>query len=142
MSDTIKKALVGKWTMISSEGKTHAGKTFHPFGDNPKGCIIYTKDGYMSAHLMRPDRPQLPVDTFREITPDKFFESIKGYFSYFGTYTIQKSENIITHHVEGAMHPNWVGSTQVRTYKFDGDLLILQADLPASVQTVTWKKAK
>lgn len=142
MSDTIKAVLVGTWTMVSSEGKTRDGKTFHPFGDDPRGCLVYTESGHMSAHLMRCDRPQLPADTFQEITPVQFVESIKGYFSYFGTYTIQEDENTVTHHVEGALHPNWIGTTQVRKYKFDGDRLILQANLSRSVQTVTWTKAK
>ena len=142
MSDSVKEALVGRWTMISSEGVTKDGKTFHPFGDDPKGCIIYTENGYMSAHLMRPNRPHLPVDTFQEISPYKFVESIKGYFSYFGTYTIQEEETTVTHHVEGAIHPNWVGTTQVRSYQFEGDHLTLSADLPTSTQTVVWEKAK
>ena len=139
-TDTVAAALIGKWTLISCEGKTTSGKTFYPYGENPQGSIIYNEQGHMSAHLMRGDRPSLNAETFRDITADELAEAFKGYFAYYGTYTLQENEGTVTHDVEGALHPNWVGSTQVRSFKFEGDHLVLQAVLPGSIQTLVWKK--
>ena len=33
---------------------TADGKTEHPLGENPRGAILYTPDGYMSAQLAGP----------------------------------------------------------------------------------------
>lgn len=45
--------LVGGWRLTGYE-VTADGKTEHPLGENPRGAILYTPDGYMSAQLAGP----------------------------------------------------------------------------------------
>ena len=48
-----------------------------------------------------------------------------GYIAYYGTYTIDRSRGVVTHHVEGGLFPNWVGGIQVRQFRLEGDRLTL-----------------
>jgi hypothetical protein len=48
----------GAWTLISYiEQDDDSGPITYPLGPDAQGLIIYTHDGYMSAQLMRPGRP-------------------------------------------------------------------------------------
>jgi hypothetical protein len=51
--------------------------------------------------------------------------AFEGHVSYFGTYTIDRQKQTVTHHVRGASYPNWIGNDQLRYYKFDGTRLLL-----------------
>ena len=44
-----------------------------------------------------------------------------SFFAYYGTYTVDELAGTVTHHLEGAMHPTYVGTDQVRQFKFVGD---------------------
>ena len=60
-----------------------------------------------------------------------------GYIAYFGSYEVSPDGTRVVHHVEGALNPEWVGGEQVRALRFDGDRLVLSADVRKSVDTVT-----
>ena len=51
--------------------------------------------------------------------------AFKDYGSYFGTYTIDRARQIVTHQVRGAWYPNWIGHDQVRHFEFDDRRLVL-----------------
>ncbi|MDT5111332.1 MAG: hypothetical protein QOE20_3222, partial [Mycobacterium sp.] len=48
--------ILGTWVLASYTAET-AGEVTSPLGPEPVGIIMYTPDGYMSAQLMRRDRP-------------------------------------------------------------------------------------
>jgi Lipocalin-like domain len=57
MAETLRDQLIGAWKLVSYVEKPIDGSPpFHPMGAPPRGIILYTPDGYMSAQLMRPDR--------------------------------------------------------------------------------------
>lgn len=39
------------------EDPVDGSESFEPLAPNPQGIILYTPDGYMSAELAKPDRP-------------------------------------------------------------------------------------
>jgi len=49
----IRDRLVGGWRLTGYK-VTADGKTEHPLGEEPRGAILYTPDGYMSAQLAGP----------------------------------------------------------------------------------------
>lgn len=60
MSDGLRERLIGAWTLVSyQEIPVDGSESFEPLGPDPRGIIMYTPDGYMSAQLSRPDRPPL-----------------------------------------------------------------------------------
>jgi hypothetical protein len=50
--------VLGAWELVSyTEGDNHGGPITYPLGPDALGLIMYTADGYMSAQIMRRDRP-------------------------------------------------------------------------------------
>ena len=55
MAKTLREQLIGAWKLVSYvEKPTDGSEPFHPMGEAPKGIIMYTPDGYMSAQLEHP----------------------------------------------------------------------------------------
>jgi hypothetical protein len=128
--------LTGTWKFVSLEIKTANGKTVYPFGKTPFGMLIYTADGYLSYLCMDPARPKFKSDNLLGGTKEEIAEAFKSFDAYVGTYTVDAQNGIVTHHVLGSKFPNWVGSDQVRHFRFSGDNLMIDADI--LVEGKTW----
>lgn len=89
------------------------------------GLLVYDAGGNMSAHVMRTDRPLFAADDAARGTDSEVRAAFEGHDAYFGTYTIDQARQTVTHHVVGASYPNWIGSDQIRHFKFDGSRLLL-----------------
>jgi hypothetical protein len=62
MAKTLREQLIGAWKLVSYvEKPTDGFQPFYPMGTEPKGIIMYTPDGYMSAQLEHPGRPKLRI---------------------------------------------------------------------------------
>jgi len=116
---------LGSWELVRWVSTNQRGQTTYPFGEDAQGQVTYTADGRMSAHLMRP--PADPADA-----PSQ-------HLSYWGTFSVQAAEGTVTHHVIGADRANWIGSDQVRRFRFEGpDSLVLSL----GQQDLTWRRAR
>ncbi|MBT9471685.1 MAG: lipocalin-like domain-containing protein [Pseudomonadota bacterium] len=120
---------VGTWELLSYEGRAPDGSVTHPLGEHPFGVGIYTADGQMSAHLMRAERTPFGggrrpgVDV---IAPDLIVAAAAGYIGYCGRYSVDADRRVVSHFVESALIPDWVGTVMPREYAFSGDQLILR----------------
>ena len=116
---------LGSWELVEWVATNQRGETTHPYGEDAQGQITYTADGRMSAHLMRP--PEDPSDE-----PPQ-------HLAYWGRFSVQAAAGTVTHHVIGADAANWIGSDQVRQFRFEGqDGLILSL----GQQNLTWRRAR
>jgi lipocalin-like protein len=118
-------AFVGTWRLVSYESRDSAGAVQYPFGQGVVGQLSYDAGGKMSAMLMKPDRPLFASQDLRRGTDVEVRAAFDGFIAYFGTYTVDATKGMVTHHVRAASYPNWVGGDQVRYYKFDGTRLVL-----------------
>ena len=118
---------VGAWSLASWESRSSAGEVTLPYDGNPAGQITYTADGRMSAQLMQAGRA---FPDAAEATGQEMRDAILGgFFSYYGDYSVDMEAGVVTHHVEGALLPGWVGSDRPRSFTFDGrDRLILSTE--------------
>jgi hypothetical protein len=132
--------LVGNWTLRSYDSLHPDGSTGKPFGD-AIGRLNYDERGYMSGQVMRPERAAV---TQTDQGTRRLRAAYTGYIAYFGTYHVNDADDMVVHHVHGALNPEWVGGRQVRRFRFEGDLLILQADMerPEGVlrHVLTWER--
>ena len=92
---------------------------------------MYDSNRNMSVFLMRPDRPKFAADDIYKGTPEEIKFTFENFDAYCGTYTIDKDNGTITHHIEGSRFPNWEGSDQTRYYTFSNDTLSLSAKIRA-----------
>ncbi len=118
--------MVGSYRLISAEGHSTDGKVTLDWGPEPLGRLMLDAGGRMSIHLLNPSRRLFESGDFLRPTPEELEEAFVGYFGYFGSYTIEESEGILTFHVEGAAYPNYIGTKQRRFFILDGDRLTLR----------------
>ena len=131
---------IGAWALVSYELRRPSGTIERPFGEHPLGRIIYLANGQMSAQVMTPG-----IDALANADPDlaeptEAARIWRSYVGYWGTFSVDAGAGVVTHTVEGAWFPNWVGQKQVRRYTFSGDTLKLEADSPNWHATLLWRR--
>jgi hypothetical protein len=122
--------LIGTWAFVASEWKRADGKHANPFGEDARGMLMYDAAGYMSAQIMRAERP--PAADFAPTSDAAFASAVPGFLAYFGTYEIDAMRAVVTHRVIASTFPSWVGSQHHRRFAVEGDTLTLSDDLTTS----------
>ncbi|CDN57902.1 Hypothetical protein RG1141_PA10700 (plasmid) [Neorhizobium galegae bv. officinalis bv. officinalis str. HAMBI 1141] len=95
----------------------------------------------MAAQLARHGRRTFPSGDWRAASTEDGARAFKEYFGYFGTFSIDTERRTVTHHIEGAWFPNLEGGDQKRHYRFESDLLVLDADTDWGRVRIVWRKA-
>jgi len=126
----IYKRLIGSWRQVSDEEILPDGTVVRP---DEVGLITYDASGHMSAQVMRRSVSGAQV-------PSDAIYLNNGYDAYFGTYTIDEVKHTITHHVEGSVARQLMGKDLVRSFKFEGQQLILTPVAPNEHWTVVLEK--
>src|SRR5687767_4011124 len=116
---------IGTWALVSFEVRSTNGTVRYPFGQEVRGYIAYSQDGYMSVAFMSANRPNFKSNVFRGGAVEEKAVAFDTYDSYCGTYEIRGEK--VVHHVEVSVYPNWTGTDQERFYTFDGEQLILSS---------------
>jgi hypothetical protein len=136
----MKERIVGTWRLVSYETNELGGRRGKPYGD-AVGRLEYDDHGNMAGQVMRPDRAKVELG---EGGAQQVRAAYLGYIAYFGTYEVADDGKSVVHRVEGSLNPGWIGGNQVRQMRFDGDRLILSADVRKGEQVVTheltWEK--
>ena len=110
-------SVVGTWRLVSYVAADSTGEYRPVWGDHPAGLIVYTADGHMTAQLYDPTRARLgPLSNASPLAATQ--PSFSGLYTYFGTFVLDTIKQTVSHHVEGAMSPDWIGATLVRGYRF------------------------
>jgi len=124
------KYILGTWILESYQSFSIDGSDGrHPFGPDSKGILMYTADGYMSAQIMRPDRPHFHTRDLRSVDTDELATAADGYFAYSGPYTVSE-QGLVVHYVDVSLVPNWVGETQYRAAEIGDSRLQLSPTQP------------
>jgi hypothetical protein len=136
----MKDFFIGSWTLISFELRLSSGEVVRPYGEHPIGRILYTKNGEMSAQLMRAGPSPFADPDPLNATTEETDRAWRDYIGYWGKFTVDTSAHTVVHHIEGASFPNWIRQNQIRTFRFERDHLILEADSPAWHAVLIWRK--
>ncbi len=141
----IRDCLVGTWKLVSTEQLLTDGtsRPYPQYGPNGKGFLMYSRDGYMCADLVNPDRSKWG-DPDNPTTEEKI-KAVDGTFAYCGRYEIDIKKQCIIHLPEVATNPGYVGSRQIRPYEFvDGRLVLSDSStIPGVVRwKIVWEKVR
>lgn len=118
----ISEKFVGTWKLVSTEGRPSGTKHER----NPTGYIVYDSTGHMHVQIMlRNDREKFASEDLVKATVEEKALAYDGYVAYYGTYTINEAEGIITHHLEGSLDPNDIGKDLIRYFEFSGARITL-----------------
>ena len=138
--------LVGTWRLVSIED-TVAGKPQPAvdLGAHPVGFLMYQSDGHMCATLTDGDRPAwkdpaMPTDAEKIAYYDTFV-------AYCGTFKLDSEKSVVYHYPSIAWSPSFVGSTQARPFRLEGDKLIITVtenlgDPKMEKRVLVWQRAE
>jgi len=137
--------LIGTWIVRAIETLDSAGGVID--ASHPPGMIIYTPEGRMAVQIMMVPRPVVPPvpegpDQVTAWSSEQTRRVVETYDAYFGTYEVDSVRRIVTHHVEGELRPNLVGSSYARRYELDHDRLILSSADPNEHWRVVWQRVQ
>lgn len=116
MTDSSAPPIAGAWKLQSWEIRYEDGRpSTLPFGSSPRGLLIYSADGWMSAVVCRRQRAEFPTDRSPRTLDDRLAaEAFRSYFHYAGTYRLEG--DCVIHEVRHALNPNFVGTGQRRRF--------------------------
>jgi len=117
---------VGTFTLTFAEYRYADGEVKAIYGNDPIGMLMYDAAGHVAIQIMRRDRPNFAKNDRLGGTPEETKSAFDGYLAYFGTYTVDEEKHTVTHHLQGALLPNWVDGDQARFFELTGNRLTLQ----------------
>lgn len=119
-SPSLKEQLVGTWSAVS-QYVDQDGKKLEPFGSNPKGIVVYDRNGRFVLVLQRSSLPSFASNNRMAGTAEENKAIVQGSIAYFGRYAINENERKINIHYDGSTYPNWDGEDQIRLVSISGD---------------------
>ena len=139
----VKNQFVGTWSLVSIRYVRPDGTAIEPFGPNAKGMLVF--DGARFAtQATAANLPKFASNDRMVGTPQEYEAILHGVVAYFGTYTVNETDRIVTLHIDRSSFPNWEGTDQQRKFEFVGDELRYTAASstanPAEAAQLVWKK--
>jgi hypothetical protein len=135
------ESLVGSWALVSFEHVLLSGEVSRPFGDSPSGSIFYQSDGHMSAQVSAGSPTRFVNDDPDQASAEEATQAWRTYFGYWGSFKIFAEKRVVVHRVEGGSFSNWIGTEQVRHYRFDeAGRLILEAQSSSGRYILVWQR--
>jgi hypothetical protein len=111
---SLKDQIVGSWNFVVAEVTAPDGKKSFPFGETPKGILIFTADGRFAQIHVAGDVPKIASNNRLTGTPEEYAEIMRRSLSVFGSYTVDETNKTVTYHIVSASFPNWQGEAQTR----------------------------
>jgi hypothetical protein len=140
----VRERLLGTWRLVSDFEIHPDGSRHAEWGSRPVGYLMYDKTGHMcvtlgAADMARWRDPAKPTDAERAATH-------KNMEAYCGGYEVRENEGTVIHRPELAEWPHYIGSEQIRHYRFEGDdqlVLSLEEVVPGGEKyryEITWRR--
>jgi hypothetical protein len=141
---------VGTWRACGTDYRAKDGTiTQSTVTDNPTdashpGRIVYTADGTVIVLTTPANRRkfggQFASGDLSSAPVEQRAEAANGVIAYAGHYEVDGER--VLHLVEIAFLPDWVGTTNVRVYRFEGRRLILSTppDAQGGVRRIHWQR--
>ncbi len=117
--------LVGSWALESwAIAYSDRDDISFPYGENPQGLLLYTREGWMSAAICKEGRAPFPEGVSPRAMPAEQLAAAYGsYFHYAGHYHVSGGD--VIHTVVQSLNPNFPGTEQLRHAELNGHTLVL-----------------
>jgi hypothetical protein len=112
---SMREQIVGTWQFVIAEITTADGKKTLPFGDHPKGMLIFTPDGHFSQVHVSGGLPRIASNNRLAGTDADNKAIVQGTLALFGTYTVDEQKKTLTFNIEASTFPNQEGTSQTRS---------------------------
>jgi hypothetical protein len=92
---SLKDQLVGTWMLTSVTAERADGSKAEPFGNDPRGIIVFTPEGYFSLLQSRRELPKIAANDRAKATADEANAVVDGSIAYYGTYSVNEADKTI-----------------------------------------------
>jgi hypothetical protein len=111
---SLKDEIVGTWNFVVAEVVAPDGKKSFPFGETPKGILIFTADGRFTQIHVAGDVPKIASNNRLTGTLEEYAGIMRRSLSVFGTFTVDEASKTVTYNIVSSSFPNWEGEAQTR----------------------------
>lgn len=139
--------VIGSWRLRRWVAIADDGSEVLPMGDAPSGLLVYSRDGAMIGILGAGDRPRFAADDVTGGTDEERALAFATFVAYGGRFEIES--DVISHHVDTSLFPNWIGTVQRRRWELDETGKQLTLTSPPvrlggaiRIQRLTWDRAR
>jgi hypothetical protein len=139
--------LLGTWRLTHMSYSGLNGTHLDPFYQaDSTGLLIYDRSGWMSVQISGPRRVPGDIPAVRGRAAGDSAEAqhealaFDTYYAYFGTWTFDAANAIVTHHVTGALIPAEVGLDYGQSVALDHGRLVLTTRTVQGGQTIVREK--
>jgi len=113
-AQSLKDQIVGTWNFVVAEVTAPDGKKAFPFGETPKGILIFTGNGRFAQIHVAGEVPKIASNNRLTGTPEEYAEIMRRSLSVFGTWTVDEEKKTVTYNIVSSSFPNWQGEAQTR----------------------------
>jgi hypothetical protein len=114
-AQNLKQQIVGTWDFVVAEIMAADGKKSFPFGEMPKGILVFTPDGRFAQIHVASDVPKFASGNRLTGTAEEYAAINRRSLALFGTYTVDEEKKTVTYKIVSSTFPNWEGEAQTRT---------------------------
>ena len=112
---SLRDQIVRTWNFGVAEVIAPDGKKSFPFGETPKGVLIFTADGHFAQIHVASDVPKIASGNRLTGTPEEYAAIMRRSISVFGDYSVNEEKKTVTFKIVSASYPNWQGEVQERS---------------------------
>ena len=112
---SLRDQIIGTWTFVVAEVVAPDGKKSFPFGETPKGILIFTADGQFAQVHVASDVPKIASNNRLTGTPEEYAAIMRRSISLFGSYTVNEVKKTVTFKIVSSTYPNFAGEAQERS---------------------------
>jgi len=135
--------LVGAWSLIDAVTIEPDGRSrpWNGWGPSSIGLILYEPTGLMAVQIAGPRSRQPHETEFSKLPADQRLDYLRTYYAYFGRYTFDAAQSIVTHVISSSLDPSEIGDTYRRKVDLHGDMVTLTTLDPNGPHSVLrWRR--
>ena len=144
------------WELVSLEDVQPGGMIVYTWGKAVSGTITYTPGGRVFVQLLGDPNPRFSAGNvfspsgrglLRAASDDEIRKAYVGYYAYGGTYEIDESKRVVTHHVASSLRPHEIGLSYERPYELTEERLVLRYPVPGGLggtntRVIVWRRSE
>ena len=106
--------ILGTWILVSVVSRMEDGTEGEPFGPDPKGIMIFARDGHVSLFQSRASLPRLAANDRARVTPEEATAIVRDSIACYGTYAVEEAGRSLSVRLEGSTYANLLGGPAAR----------------------------
>jgi len=145
-AQSAKERIVGAWTLVSADSVSPDGRRTQVFGPEPKGMLVFSRDGHFALVQMRTGLPRIAANSRAQGTAEENKAIVEGSIAYFGAYSLTEAGDALIIRLDGSTFANLLALGEQKrliTSLTPDELKFANPRTPSGATLeVVWKRAR